>query len=215
MNERSSLQLYIGLVRQRTTGMADVCIATQGCVHMWTLLRMGVNGPIRVSRWAEDPLGTQPPSHRQRDRACRREYYGIILTRHCRIISAILSARDDVAPPHHEQPIAPWRFQALISATSNPRVACYAAGRDLGADRASAATSPDHDMNGCITRVANDRQVGTIAGEDGIEYMFDLRSLFGITAGMLHVGAPVKFLADMAMRQAAFVRATGAAIETV
>lgn len=49
-------------------------------------------------------------------------------------------------------------------------------------------------MTGRITRLIDDQQSGTIAGEDGTDYTFDSRSLLGVTFGSLHVGAPVTFI---------------------
>jgi hypothetical protein len=61
-------------------------------------------------------------------------------------------------------------------------------------------------MTGRITRLIDDQQLGTIAGEDGIDYTFDSRSLLGITFGSLHVGAPVTFVPNTATKRAAVVR---------
>jgi hypothetical protein len=48
-------------------------------------------------------------------------------------------------------------------------------------------------MTGSITRLIDDRQVGTIAGEDGIDYTFRDGSLIGVTFGSLGLGARVVF----------------------
>ena len=64
----------------------------------------------------------------------------------------------------------------------------------------------DSRMTGRITRLIDDQQRGTIAGEDGIDYAFDGGSLVGMTFGALHVGAPVTFVATAATRRAAAIR---------
>ena len=61
-------------------------------------------------------------------------------------------------------------------------------------------------MTGRITRLIDDQQRGTIAGEDGIDYAFDGGSLIGMTFGALHVGAAVTFVATAATRRAAAIR---------
>lgn len=61
-------------------------------------------------------------------------------------------------------------------------------------------------MNGRITSLNDDQQLGTIASEDGADYTFEGRSLLGITFGMLHVGAPVTFVPSVATRRATVVR---------
>ena len=48
-------------------------------------------------------------------------------------------------------------------------------------------------MTGRITRLIDDQQSGTIAGEDGGDYVFDGRSLLGMTFGSLHLGMSVMF----------------------
>ena len=48
-------------------------------------------------------------------------------------------------------------------------------------------------MTGRISRLIDDQQVGTIAAEDGADYVFHSRSLVGTTFGFLHVGAMVMF----------------------
>ena len=64
----------------------------------------------------------------------------------------------------------------------------------------------DPRMTGRITRLIDDQQRGTIAGEDGVDYAFDSGSLVGMTFGALHVGAPVTFVATAATRRAAAIR---------
>ena len=49
-------------------------------------------------------------------------------------------------------------------------------------------------MIGRITRLIDDKQAGTVAGEDGLDYAFESPSLLGVTFGMLHVGAAVTFV---------------------
>jgi hypothetical protein len=61
-------------------------------------------------------------------------------------------------------------------------------------------------MTGRITRLVDDRQLGTIAGEDGVDYLFDSRSLLGVTFGTPHVGAPVTFLPVATTKRATVVR---------
>ncbi len=61
-------------------------------------------------------------------------------------------------------------------------------------------------MTGRITRLVDDQQLGTIAGEDGVDYLFESGSLFGVTFGLLHVGAPVTFVPNAAMKRATLVR---------
>ena len=61
-------------------------------------------------------------------------------------------------------------------------------------------------MTGRITRLIDDQQVGTIAGEDGVDYSFGSSSLLGMTFGMLHVGAPVPFVPNVTTKRAAVVR---------
>ena len=61
-------------------------------------------------------------------------------------------------------------------------------------------------MTGRITRLIDDQQVGTIAGEDGVDYKFGSASLLGMTFGMLHVGAPVTFVPNATTKRAAVVR---------
>jgi hypothetical protein len=64
-------------------------------------------------------------------------------------------------------------------------------------------------MTGRITRLIDDRQEGTIAGEDGIDYTFDTRSLLGMTFASLQLGVPVTFVATAATKRAAAVRLAG------
>ena len=61
-------------------------------------------------------------------------------------------------------------------------------------------------MTGRITRLIDDQQLGTIAGEDGVDYLFASHSLIGITFGMLHVGAPVTFVPVAATKRGTVVR---------
>jgi hypothetical protein len=61
-------------------------------------------------------------------------------------------------------------------------------------------------MNGRITRLIDDQQFGTIAGEDGADYAFDSHCLLGTTFGALHVGAPVTFVPAAATKRAAAIR---------
>ena len=61
-------------------------------------------------------------------------------------------------------------------------------------------------MNGRITRLIDDQQTGTIAGEDGGDYTFDSRSLLGVTFGSLHVGAAVTFVPTPATKRATVIR---------
>ena len=61
-------------------------------------------------------------------------------------------------------------------------------------------------MTGRITRLIDDQQVGTIAGEDGIDYTFASSSLLGITFGMLHVGAPVTFVPNPTTKRGSVIR---------
>lgn len=58
---------------------------------------------------------------------------------------------------------------------------------------AESARGLDRWMIGRITRLIDDQQLGTIAGEDGIDYVFYSLSLLGATFGVLHVGASVTF----------------------
>src|ERR1700733_1917255 len=51
-------------------------------------------------------------------------------------------------------------------------------------------------MTGSIVRLIEDRQAGTIAGEDGIEYAFRDAALVGITFGSLGLGTRVLFTPD-------------------
>jgi hypothetical protein len=62
-------------------------------------------------------------------------------------------------------------------------------------------------LTGRITRLIDDQQVGTIAGEDGANYTFDSDALLGMTFGSLHVGAPVTFIANPDVGRATAVRA--------
>ena len=61
-------------------------------------------------------------------------------------------------------------------------------------------------MNGRITRLIDDQQSGTIAAEDGTDYLFESHSLLGVTFGSLHVGAPVTFIANSDSKRATVVR---------
>jgi hypothetical protein len=48
-------------------------------------------------------------------------------------------------------------------------------------------------MTGRITRLIDDQQLGTIAGEDGLDYIFRSGSLINTQFAALHVGATVIF----------------------
>ena len=61
-------------------------------------------------------------------------------------------------------------------------------------------------MTGRITRLVDDQQLGMIAGEDGIDYLFASHSLLGVTFGALHVGAPVTFVPVAATKRATMVK---------
>jgi hypothetical protein len=61
-------------------------------------------------------------------------------------------------------------------------------------------------MTGRITGLIYDQRFGAIAGEDGVDYTFDSRSLIGVTFGMLHVGVSVTFVPDAATKRAAGVQ---------
>lgn len=52
----------------------------------------------------------------------------------------------------------------------------------------------------------DDQQVGTIAGQDGVDYTFTSSSLLGMTFGMLHVGAPVTFVPNPATKRGSVIR---------
>jgi cold shock CspA family protein len=49
-------------------------------------------------------------------------------------------------------------------------------------------------MCGRITRLIDEQQFGTIAAEDGGDYVFHRRSLIDVTFGELRVGAAVSFM---------------------
>lgn len=53
-------------------------------------------------------------------------------------------------------------------------------------------------MTGSIVRLLEDRQAGTIAGEDGIDYAFRDAALVGVTFGSLGLGTRVVFTPDAA-----------------
>jgi hypothetical protein len=61
-------------------------------------------------------------------------------------------------------------------------------------------------MTGRITRLIDDQQTGTIAGEDGADYTFHGSSLLGMTFGSLGLGTAVTFVATAATKRAAVVR---------
>jgi cold shock CspA family protein len=65
-------------------------------------------------------------------------------------------------------------------------------------------------MNGRITRLIDDQQFGTIAAEDGNDYVFHGRALVDVRFGALHVGATVTFapIASAGSRRAEAVRAS-------
>ena len=48
-------------------------------------------------------------------------------------------------------------------------------------------------MRGKIIRLIDEQEFGTIAAEDGADYVFERRSLIDVTFGELHVGAVVSF----------------------
>ena len=64
-------------------------------------------------------------------------------------------------------------------------------------------------MTGRITRLIDDEQIGTIAGEDGVDYTFTSGSLVRITFGALHIGAPVTFLPNPSTKRVAGVQIDG------
>ena len=49
-------------------------------------------------------------------------------------------------------------------------------------------------MTGRISRLIDDQEFGTIAGEDGTDYVFSSQSLVGTAFGLLQVGVPVTFV---------------------
>ena len=53
-------------------------------------------------------------------------------------------------------------------------------------------------MTGSIVRLIEDRQAGTIAGEDGIDYAFRDGALVGVTFGSLGLGTRVVFTPNTA-----------------
>ena len=57
-------------------------------------------------------------------------------------------------------------------------------------------------MNGHIIQLIDDQQFGTLAGEDGIDYVFHSRSLIGVTFGGLQIGVPVTFTPIPATKRA-------------
>ena len=61
-------------------------------------------------------------------------------------------------------------------------------------------------MTGRITRLIDDQQAGTIAGEDGLDYGFRGGSLIGATFGSLHIGIRVTFEADGQTHRASAIR---------
>ena len=61
-------------------------------------------------------------------------------------------------------------------------------------------------MKGRITRLVGDQQLGVIAGDDGVDYLFESASLFRSTFASLHVGAPVTFVPNAATKRASVVR---------
>jgi len=61
-------------------------------------------------------------------------------------------------------------------------------------------------MTGRITRLIDDQQAGSIAGEDGIEYAFQGGALIGTTFGALHLGEQVTFTPSAAPPRAAAIR---------
>jgi hypothetical protein len=61
-------------------------------------------------------------------------------------------------------------------------------------------------MKGRITRLVGDQQLGVIAGDDGVDYLFESLSLFRTTFASLQVGAPVTFVPNAATKRASVVR---------
>lgn len=61
-------------------------------------------------------------------------------------------------------------------------------------------------MKGHITRLIDDQQLGTIAAEDGIDYLFESVSLFDVNFASLHIGALVKFIGNPKTKRATAVR---------
>jgi hypothetical protein len=61
-------------------------------------------------------------------------------------------------------------------------------------------------MTGRITRLIDDAQVGTIAGEDGVDYGFTVDALLGVTFGSLNLGTPVTFIPNAGSKRAGVVR---------
>ncbi len=61
-------------------------------------------------------------------------------------------------------------------------------------------------MTGRITRLVDDQQLGTIAAEDGVDYIFESRSLLGTTFAMLHIGARVTFVPTADGKRATAIR---------
>lgn len=76
----------------------------------------------------------------------------------------------------------------------------------IGGRSSRAKMGNGDEMNGRITRLIDDQQGGTIAGEDGEDYAFDSRSLLGVTFASLHVGASVTFVPAPATRRATVIR---------
>jgi hypothetical protein len=61
-------------------------------------------------------------------------------------------------------------------------------------------------MTGRIKHLIDDQQIGLIAGEDGVDYLFTAPSLFRIVFEALHVGAPVTFVPNPETKRATLVR---------
>ena len=57
-------------------------------------------------------------------------------------------------------------------------------------------------MRGYVTRLDDAQQAGTIAGEDGTEYVFGATSLFATTFSAVHPGVRVTFEASPMTRRA-------------
>jgi hypothetical protein len=66
-------------------------------------------------------------------------------------------------------------------------------------------------LTGRITRLIDDQQSGTIAGEDGIDYAFRGIAFIGTTFGALHVGAAVTFEPSARSQRAESIRVVPAA----
>jgi len=61
-------------------------------------------------------------------------------------------------------------------------------------------------LKGRITRLVGDQQLGVIAGDDGVDYLFESLSLFRTTFASLRVGTPVTFVPNGATKRATVIR---------